>query len=247
MDGEDQKIDYFGPAIIMSMVFAAFSDALWLGIIAIAIPGIGIAIAGAIILVHYLVGLTVLGGLFSKLRGLFPKLVLFLGVILPLPTTTLGLILGIAMQNKLVEFLVTQAVLTAVAPGAGNVAGAAARGALAAGEKAAVEIAEQGAARVAETGAARAAEGGAIRAGEAGAGRAAERGAAREAGPTGAAGKTAEEKFSEAAEEFDKTPWDRLRESMEKLPWEQSAEDAGGAVVDDDSNEVDLRNAAQTS
>src|SRR3989344_4690366 len=170
--------------------------------IAVAIPGIGIAIAGAIILVHYLVGLMVLGGLFSKLKGIFPKLVLFLGVILPLPTTALGLILGIAMQNKLVEFLVTQAVLTAVAPGAGNVAGA---------------------------------------------GRTAEGGARREAGPTGAAGKTAEEKFSEAAEEFDKTPWDRLRESMEKLPWEQPAEDAGGAVVDDDSNEVDLRNAAQTS
>src|SRR3989344_1367489 len=112
--------------------------------IAVAIPGIGIAIAGAIILVHYLVGLMVLGGLFSKLKGIFPKLVLFLGVILPLPTTTLGLILGIAMQNKLVEFLVTQAVLTAVAPGAGNVAGAAARGALAAGEKAAVEGAERG-------------------------------------------------------------------------------------------------------
>src|SRR3989344_2724924 len=196
MDGEDQKIDYFGPAIIMSLVFAAFSDALWLGMIAVAIPGIGIAIAGAIILVHYLVGLMVLGGLFSKLKGIFPKLVLFLGVILPLPTTALGLILGIAMQNKLVEFLVTQAVLTAVAPGAGNVAGAAARGALAAGaeaegEKAAVEVAERGAARVAEAGAARAAEGGAIRAGEAGAGRTAERGAPREAGPAGGAGGTA--------------------------------------------------------
>src|SRR3989338_5520623 len=178
MDREDQKIDYFGPAIIMSLGFAAFSDAFWLGIIAIPIPGIGIAIAGAIILVHYLVGLTVLGGLFSKLRGLFPKLVLFLGVILPLPTTTLGLILGIAMQNKLVEFLFPRAGVPAEPPGAGNLAGAAARGALAAGEKAAVEIAEQGAARVAETGAARAAEGGAIRAGEAGAGRAAQRGAA---------------------------------------------------------------------
>ncbi len=141
---DEEKIDFLGPAFIMAAIAALMSDFAFIFLLALPIPIIGLVIALMVIMFHYFAGLIVLFFVFLKLKHLLPKLVLLLSIILPLPFLSIGMVLAIILQNRIIETIVTQAALTAVTVATGG-AGA--------GLQAGVTAARAGAAaaKVAET------------------------------------------------------------------------------------------------
>lgn len=121
-----EKIDYFEPLFIILGLLAVLSDFAFLFIIGLAIPVVGLVIAAGIIGLHYFVGLILFGGLLFKLKHFVPKLILGIGILLPLPLLTLALGIAIVAQNRFIELVITQATLAVVTGGVGNVAAGAA-------------------------------------------------------------------------------------------------------------------------
>lgn len=140
-----EKLDYFSPVFIMAFMMAVMTDAVFLpGILALAIPAVGIVIAAFAILGHYATGIAVGLLILPKVQHAIPKFVLLLGILLPLPTLSIGILLAVIMQNRLIEVLATQAAIAAVGAvtgGAGAVAGAVVRAGVSA-ERAGVATAE---------------------------------------------------------------------------------------------------------
>jgi hypothetical protein len=159
------KVGFLGPEFVMAAIAALMSDFAFVFLLALLIPIIGLIIALMIIMFHYFAGLILLFLIFPKLKHLLPKLVLILAVVLPLPLLAIGVVLAIVLQNRLIEFVVTQAAIQTIAVatgGAGEVleVGAAAAEAGAVAAEAGVAAAEAGAV-AAEAGVA-AAEAGAV-------------------------------------------------------------------------------------
>lgn len=116
------KIDFFGPAFIMAIIAALMSDFAFLFLLALLIPVIGLVIALMVFIFHYFAGTLLLFLIFPSLEHLIPKGVLLLSIILPLPFLTIGIVLAVILQNRAIEFIATQAVLTAVTAATGGAA-----------------------------------------------------------------------------------------------------------------------------
>jgi len=127
---EKDKLGFLEISSITAIIAAFIGDVAFLFVIGAIIPILGLGVLFFVLLAHYLAGLMVGAFIFSKLKGLIPKLVLAAGIILPLPTLLLSTFLSIILQSEIVQTVVIAAV-GAVTGGAGAVA---ARGAVAAGE-----------------------------------------------------------------------------------------------------------------
>ena len=140
---EDKKIDIFDPGIIIAIIFGFIGDAAMLvGVLAVAIPAIGIVIAGFAVLAHYISAIVVIVIFWRHIRGWLACLVLLFVGILPLPLLAIGIVAAILLSNKAIAFIAEQAVIQTVAvftAGAGEAleAGAAAETTATAAEEAA--------------------------------------------------------------------------------------------------------------
>lgn len=112
---DENKIDWLNPGTIMFFIMAAVSDFLFLGLIAILIPGIGLAIALFILGAHYLFGIIILAFSWGRTRGWMPKMFLILAWVIPLPLLSMGVVLAIASSNKFVAIVIEQAAIQVVA------------------------------------------------------------------------------------------------------------------------------------
>ncbi len=117
---DEEKIDFLGPAFIMAVLAALISDFAFIFLLALIIPIIGLVVASMVIMFHYFAGLIVLFFVFLKLKHFIPRGVLLLAMILPLPLLSVGMVLAIILQNRIIETIVTQAALTAVTVATGG-------------------------------------------------------------------------------------------------------------------------------
>ena len=121
---DEKKIGFLSPEFIMAAIIAVMSDFAFIFILALFIPVIGIAIALMIVVFHYFAGLFSLLLIFPKLKHLVPKLILLLSIILPWPFLCIGIVVAIILQNRFIEFIVTQVAIQTIAVatlGAGEV------------------------------------------------------------------------------------------------------------------------------
>src|SRR5262249_14155414 len=96
-----EKIDYFGPEIILAFTAAGISDLIFMiGLGTIVLPIIGLPIFAFFYAIHLFGGTLAFIAAFGKLQHIVPKLVFALFVFLPLPLLPLGMALAIVMQNK---------------------------------------------------------------------------------------------------------------------------------------------------
>ncbi|MBI4059452.1 hypothetical protein HY406_00095 [Candidatus Giovannonibacteria bacterium] len=170
---EREGIDYFNPAIVMAFLMVAMSDAAFLTFFFWFVPVVGLMLGVLVVGFHYFASFFLLFLILPKLKHLIPKIVLFIVLVLPLPLLSVGILVALLLQNRLIEALAIEAATQVVAgalaaTGAGVPAAAAVEAggqAAAAGTKAVeagaaiaetgVAAAEIGAeAKVAETGAA---------------------------------------------------------------------------------------------
>lgn len=242
-------MDFSNPGFVMAAIMAAASDFAFIFIIGLLIPGVGLVIAAGVGLFHYLAGAVVLGLTFHNLKHFIPKLILALAVLLPLPLLSIGLILAIIAQNRLVEFVITQTAIQAIAfatGGAGEVLeGVAVTGTVAEAGATAVEVGEAAvkagevAGEVAEAGSGVAKTGEALEKTAEGAGRAKKiAGKARQAYEAGEeqGEKTEEEKSRERAEELEEIygveePTEKMQELFEP---EYNAQDQKESGLEDE-------------
>lgn len=112
---EENKIALSDPATIMFYIMSSLSDLIFLGLLGLLIPGVGLAIAMFVLGAHYFFGIMIMGFFWGKTRGWLPKVFLLLGWILPLPLLTTGLVLAIVSSNKLAAFVIEQVAIQAVA------------------------------------------------------------------------------------------------------------------------------------
>src|SRR5579863_365352 len=115
---ESHKIDLFSPGTMMFFIVAALTDLCYLGMLGIAIPGVGTAIATFVLAAHYINGLIILVYFWGKMKGWLPRLILLISWILPLPLLMGGLEWAIIASNKIVAFFIetvaTQAAIQGV-------------------------------------------------------------------------------------------------------------------------------------
>lgn len=169
MAEEKAKITFSDPIAVFCVILGVIGDiSILFGLALAIIPVIGWPPAFMAYLIHLMCAFIAAAFLFGGgyLHTIWSKLIVVIGVILPLPTITLAICLAIVLNNKLISFLATQAALAAVTGGVGNVAevGVAVAGKAAAQQvarKAAVEVAEKAALQTAERTAATAVEEGA--------------------------------------------------------------------------------------
>jgi len=112
---EENGIELFDPGTIMFFIMGTFSDVAFLGLLGLAIPGVGLAILIFVLGAHYFLGIIILAFFWGKTKGWMPKVFLLLGWILPLPLLILGLIFAIISSNKLVAFVIEQVAIQAIA------------------------------------------------------------------------------------------------------------------------------------
>ena len=112
---EENKIEFFDPATIMFFIMGFVSDVSFLGILGLAIPGVGLAIAMFVLAAHYFFGLVILFYFWGKTRGWLPKLWLLLAWIVPLPSLTSSIVAAILLSNKVVAMVVEQVAIQVVA------------------------------------------------------------------------------------------------------------------------------------
>ena len=112
---EENKIEFFDPATIMFFIMGFVSDVSFLGILGLAIPGVGLAIAMFILGVHYFLGLIIVSYFWGKTRGWLPKLWLLLAWIVPLPSLTSSIVAAILLSNKVIAMVVEQVAIQVVA------------------------------------------------------------------------------------------------------------------------------------
>ena len=233
---KEEKLEFLDPRAITAFVAAFIGDCVFVFLILVVlIPVIGLVFLAVILAAHYLTGIIVGALTIPKLNGLIPKLVVFAGIILPLPLLILSLLIGILLQNKLLQTVAIAAV-GAVTGGTGAVA---LRGA-----SMAEGVAEGGV--VAE-------EAGAAKAGtSAGRGAATTEEAGEGGGLTkkpGAAGAEEKEGVSPEALGEEPEPMEKLRQKLlEETPSDggekgngNEEEEGENVRIDDENNEVDLR------
>lgn len=112
---EKEGIDFFNPAIVMALLMAVMSDAAFITLPFWFVPAIGLVIAAVVLLFHYFAAFFLFFLVLPKLRHFIPKLVFFIALILPLPTLSLGIILALILQNRLIEALAVEAATQVVA------------------------------------------------------------------------------------------------------------------------------------
>jgi len=97
MADSKNKIDIFDPVVVLAFVSAFIGD-----------------LGAFFILPHYFCGFIVLFAFLPKTRGFIARIVLLLAFLIPGPTLTVGIILGILLSNKFIEQVAIQvaAVLT---------------------------------------------------------------------------------------------------------------------------------------
>jgi hypothetical protein len=121
--GQENKINLFEPGTLVFFIMAFIADLFLLGLLGLAIPGVGLAIAMFVLMTHWGVGLVIVFYFWGKSHGWLAKLILSLFWILPLPLM-LGLILMVVASNKIGAILIEQAAIlaiTAATAGAGVV------------------------------------------------------------------------------------------------------------------------------
>ncbi|MEK7608082.1 MAG: hypothetical protein AAB495_00695 [Patescibacteria group bacterium] len=134
MSGQAKKIEYDNPGTIMGIVAGAVADIFWsFFFLGLFFPPLLVFP----IVTHYLAAIFIYAFILRKIKHLLPKIVLLLVLLLPLPILFVGTLIALLLQNRFVEFVVTQAAIMAVGAatgGAGAVAGEAAAGTAAVGE-----------------------------------------------------------------------------------------------------------------
>ncbi|HUX35721.1 MAG TPA: hypothetical protein VMV71_01660 [Candidatus Paceibacterota bacterium] len=235
MNGKE-KLEFLDVSAITAFITAVIGDILSLFGIAGVVPIIGLPILFFALSAHYLAGLAVGVFVFKKLSGFMPKVILAIGIILPLPTLLLALIIAMLFQSKVVQTIGIAAIGLATG-GAGAIAaegGAAAAGSTVAAEEAvAVSATEGAAAGVEGTGAARAAAG--VEKGTA----AAEEEAGG-AGPEAGRRKVSPEELGEEPEAMEELQRRLFEGTPSGQTEEENEEDEEGGVYVD-GNDVDLR------
>ncbi len=231
MSGEN-KLGFLDILAVTAMIAAFIGDIAFLFVLGALIPVIGLIILAVILLAHYMAGLMVAALVIPKLNGLIPKLIIVAGIILPLPTLLISIILAIIFQSEIVQ---TVAIVAAgAATGGATIAaeGAAAAGGAAAGAAEGAAVGAEG------TGAARAAAGAGR--GAVGAEEEAAEGEAAEKSGTGRTGKEiSPEEFGEEPEPIEKLQ-KRLFEEAQSGGTDEKDEDDEN--VYENGNEIDLRN-----
>lgn len=242
MSGEN-KLGFLDVLAITAMIAAFMGDVAFIFALGALIPVIGLVILTFVLLAHYMAGLMVAALVIPKLNGLIPKLIIVAGIILPLPTLLISIILAIIFQSEILQTVAKQAAVVAIGAATAGTGAVAAEGAIAAEGAAAAGGAAAGAAEGAAvgaegTGAARAAAGvgrGAAAKGEAAEGEAAEKSGTRRAGR-----EISPEEFGEEPEPIEKLQ-KRLFEEAQSGGTSEKEEDEG---VYEDGNEIDLRKAS---
>lgn len=115
-NGKPRKIDYFDIGIIFCLLVAMAADSIQLLASAfILFPPAMLLLGLPGILLHYCAAIFVAFAMFRKIHHFVPKLILFIGIVLPVPFFTILIILAIVTQNRAIEFLVTEAGIMAIA------------------------------------------------------------------------------------------------------------------------------------
>lgn len=117
---DEHKIDFLDPGTIMFFIMGVVSDFLFLGLLGVLIPGIGLAIGAFVIGAHYFFGLIVFVFFLSKTHGWLPKVILLLAWILPLPLLTIGLVLAIIGSNKIGALIIETVAIQVIAVATGG-------------------------------------------------------------------------------------------------------------------------------
>ena len=155
MSASAKKIEYDNPGTIMAVVAGGIADLIGMfSVIGLIFPPL-LGMALPAVIAHYIAAVFIFGLILRNMKHLVPKIVLWLALVVPFPVLLLGTIIALILQNRIIEFAVTQAAIVAVGvatAGVGAAAGEAAAGAGAVAEAGAV-AAEAGAA-TAEAGAA---------------------------------------------------------------------------------------------
>ncbi|GEM_PF-5273938 len=229
MNGEN-KLGFLDILAITAMIAAFMGDIAFIFALGVVIPVIGLVILAVVLAAHYMAGLMVAALVIPKLNGLIPKLILVIGIILPLPTLLISIILAIIFQSEIVQTVAIAAVGVATG-GAGAVA--------ARGVSVAAEAAEGGVVGAEGAGVAKTAAGagrGAIAEGEAAEGEAAEK------SETGRAEKeVSPEELGEEPEPMEKLQKRLLEETPSGGTSEEKNKDEDDENVYEDGNEIDLR------
>lgn len=108
---KEEGIDYFNPAIVMAFLMALMSDAVFLTFLFWFVPVVGLVIAALVLGFHYFAGFFLLFLVLPRLKNFPPQLFLLIGILLPLPTLTLGIIMAIVFQNRIIEFIAKTAAI----------------------------------------------------------------------------------------------------------------------------------------
>ena len=242
MSGEN-KLGFLDVLAITAMIAAFIGDVAFIFALGALIPVVGLTILAVILLAHYMAGLMVAALVIPKLNGLIPKLIIVAGIILPLPTLLLSIILAIIFQSEILQTVAKQAAVVAIGTATAGTGAVAAEGAIAAEGAAA---AAGGAATGAAEGAAAGAKGVGAAKTAAGAGR----------GSVTAEEETAESEVAEksgaerAGKEISPEEFGEEPEPMEKLQkrlFEEAQSDGTNKEdeegIYEDGNEIDLRKA----
>jgi len=223
---EENKIDLFDPGTLVFFIMAFFADLSLLGLIGLAIPGVGLAIAMFVLLAHWGIGLIILFYFWGKAHGWLPKAILLFFWILPLPLTV-GLILVVVASTKIGAFVIEQAVIQGVAIGTAGAGEALEAGAVAAEGAEVAATAAEGAEAAGAVAEGAEAAGGVAEAGST----AAEAGA--EGAETGAQATTEGTEAGQAGEEVDlespeeKNPMENLEKELNQPSEEEFHEGEG--------------------
>ncbi len=125
----EKKIDYLGPRFIMAIITSLISDAsLLITILFLVIPLVGLMtipfLIMALLFHYFFAGTILLFAIYPKLKHLMPKIALILAILIPFPSLTVGVVLAIILQNRIIEFVITQAAIAVATGGVGNVVSA---------------------------------------------------------------------------------------------------------------------------
>ncbi len=111
-----KRIDWFDISVIFALISAVFADAIgWFGVLISAIVPLGIIMGPLVALTHYFAAFFVLLLIYPQIHHFVPKLILLIGILLPIPLFSGLIILAIISQNRVIEFLVTQAAIQGAA------------------------------------------------------------------------------------------------------------------------------------
>lgn len=106
---EEKKLDFTDPSFMTAGIFAFVGDLFSLGLLALAIPAVGIVIAVFCLLIRYFVAALAAAFVVPRLKHFIPRLAFIIAALLPLPTLMIGLVIAFVLQNKFIEQMVVTA------------------------------------------------------------------------------------------------------------------------------------------